>query len=143
MRDKVLGDTRWANADCFAADLSNPFDVEKLVSQTCVVANIAGPFMLTGGERIVEACIHYDTDYCDVSGEIPWSAKLLEFHDLAREAGVYIVPSAAFAGGVPDLGCYLIQRGAPRRANKIGIQTEWESLTKSGMPRVFFHSESY
>ena len=57
------------------------------------------PRRLTGGERLVEACIHYDTDYCDVSGEIPWSAKLLEFHDVARDAGVYIVPSTAYAGG--------------------------------------------
>ena len=34
-----------------------------------------------------------------MSGEIPWSAKLLEFHDVARDAGVYIVPSTAYAGG--------------------------------------------
>ena len=73
--------------------------MEALVSSCRVVCNIAGPFMLTGGERLVEACIHYDTDYCDVSGEIPWSAKLLEFHDVARDAGVYIVPSTAYAGG--------------------------------------------
>ena len=57
------------------------------------------------GERLVEACIHYDTDYCDVSGEIPWSAKLLEFHDVARDAGVYIVPSTAYAGGAISASC--------------------------------------
>ena len=99
MRDKVLSGTRWANCDCVSCDLKEPFEVEALVSSCRVVCNIAGPFMLTGGERLVEACIHYDTDYCDVSGEIPWSAKLLEFHDVARDAGVYIVPSTAYAGG--------------------------------------------
>ena len=99
MRDKVLAGTRWANCDCVSCDLKEPFEVEALVSSCRVVCNIAGPFMLTGGERLVEACIHYDTDYCDVSGEIPWSAKLLEFHDVARDAGVYIVPSTAYAGG--------------------------------------------
>ena len=99
MRDKVLAGTRWASCDCVSCDLKEPFEVEALVSSCRVVCNIAGPFMLTGGERLVEACIHYDTDYCDVSGEIPWSAKLLEFHDVARDAGVYIVPSTAYAGG--------------------------------------------
>ena len=70
------------------------------------------PRRLTGGERLVEACIHYDTDYCDVSGEIPWSAKLLEFHDVARDAGVYIVPSTAYAGGLPDIMCYAMAKEA-------------------------------
>mmetsp|Transcript_291 Transcript_291/g.400 ORF Transcript_291/g.400 Transcript_291/m.400 type:complete len:559 (+) Transcript_291:81-1757(+) len=106
MRDKVLAGTKWANIDCLTADLSNPFDVERIVSQCRVIVNIAGPFMKTGGERLVEACIHYDTDYCDVSGETPWTAMLLEFHDLAWENGVYIVPSSAYAGGLPDILAY-------------------------------------
>ena len=100
--------TKWANADCLKCNMDNPFEVENLVANCCVVGNIAGPFMLTGGERLVEACIHYDTDYCDVSGEIPWSAKILQFHDLARDAGVYIVPSAAYAGGLPDIMAYMM-----------------------------------
>ncbi|KAH8094184.1 oxidoreductase [Aureococcus anophagefferens] len=108
MRDKILGGTKWANADCLKCNMDNPFEVENLVANCCVVGNIAGPFMLTGGERLVEACIHYDTDYCDVSGEIPWSAKILQFHDLARDAGVYIVPSAAYAGGLPDIMAYMM-----------------------------------
>lgn len=114
-RDKVLGGTKWANVDCFAADLSNAFDVERLVTSCRCVVNVAGPFMLTGGERVVEACIHYDTDYCDVSGEVPWTAKLLEFHDAAWEAGVYIVPSAAYAGGMPDVLTYAVVQEVQKR----------------------------
>ena len=78
------------SCDCVSCDLKEPFQVEALVSSCRVVCNIAGPFMLTGGERLVEACIHYDTDYCDVWGD-SLGAKLLEFHDVARDAGVYIV----------------------------------------------------
>lgn len=110
MRDKILGGTKWANVDCIKCNLDNPFEVEAIVSQCSVIANIAGPFMLTGGERLVEACIHYDTDYCDVSGEIPWSAKIMQYHDLARDASVYIVPSAAYAGGLPDTMAYLMAK---------------------------------
>ena len=112
MKEKILGGTRWAQMDCLACDLRNARQVEDLVTSTRVVANLAGPFMKTGGETLVEACIHYDADYCDVSGEIPWSCTLLEtFHDLARSKGVYIVPSAAYAGGLPDiLGYVAVQK---------------------------------
>jgi len=110
VRDRILAGTKWADTPCLKCNLDNPFDIERLVSSTRVVANIAGPFMLTGGERLVEACIHYDTDYTDVSGEVPYSAKLLEYHDLAWDAGVYIVPSAAFAGGMPDVGSYVVAK---------------------------------
>ena len=51
-----------------------------------VVINVAGPFMLTGGEALVEACIEYDTDYVDVNGEIPYAARLLEWHEPALKA---------------------------------------------------------
>ncbi len=71
----------------------------KWVVSVSILRPFDAPRRLTGGERLVEACIHYNTDYCDISGEIPWSAKLLEFHDVARDAGVYIVPSTAYAGG--------------------------------------------
>jgi len=121
MRDKVLGGTKWANADCLAANLADPLDVEALVTSCRCVANVAGPFMLTGGERLVEACIHYDTDYCDVSGEVPWTAKLMEFHDAAWEAGVYIVPSAAYAGGMPDLLTYIAVQE---------VQARWGETTR-------------
>ena len=73
--------------------------------------------MLTGGEALVEACIQCDTDYVDVNGEIPYTARLLEWHEQALSAAVHIVPCAACAGGLPDLGACRysrISRGAAR-----------------------------
>ena len=78
LRDKVLGGTRWQDCPIIEASLDNPFDVEKLVHECSVIVNVAGPFMHTGGEALVEACIEYDTDYTDVNGEIPYGARLLE-----------------------------------------------------------------
>ena len=37
---------------------------------------------------------------------------MLEFHDVARDAGVYIVPSTAYAGGLPDIMCYAMAKEA-------------------------------
>lgn len=127
-----------SHRDCIAADLANPFDVETIVTSCRCIVNVAGPFMLTGGENVVEACIHYDTDYCDVSGEIPWSARLLEFHDLAWEAGVYIVPSAAFAGGMPDVLTYMAVRevwqrfGEPTRKVHGYVEGGGDAMAPSG-----------
>ncbi|KAJ8605428.1 hypothetical protein CTAYLR_003301 [Chrysophaeum taylorii] len=121
LRDQILGGTKWETVECMEADLMNPNDVERLVSSCRCVVNLAGPFVLSGGERLVEACVHYDTDYCDVSGEIPWNVKLMEFHDVAWETGVYLVPSAAFAGGMPDLLSYVaVQKLQDERAEATG-----------------------
>merc|ERR1712187_148052 len=42
-----------------------------------------------------------------ISGEIPWTLRVLDLHDYAVNKGVFIIPSAASAGGYPDLGVYL------------------------------------
>ena len=36
------------------ASLDNVFDIERMVHECAVVINVAGPFMLTGGEALVE-----------------------------------------------------------------------------------------
>ena len=92
--------------DVIRASLDNVFDIERMVHECRVVVNVAGPFMLTGGEALVEACIEYDTDYVDVNGEIPYAARLLEWHEPALKAAVHVVPCAAYAGGMPDLGVF-------------------------------------
>ena len=92
--------------DVIRASLDNVFDIERMVHECRVVVNVAGPFMLTGGEALVEACIEYDTDYVDVNGEIPYAARLLEWHEPALKAAVHVVPCAAYAGGMPDLGAF-------------------------------------
>ena len=57
-----------------------------------------------------EACIEYDTDYIDVNGEVPFTKKLIQYHEWAKTNGVLVVPNAAGAGGIPDVGCYYTAR---------------------------------
>ena len=66
----------------------------------------------------VEACIEYDADYIDVNGEIPFSAKLIEYHDWARNNDVLVVPNCAGAGGVPDVGAFYTFRKLQERIAK-------------------------
>jgi short subunit dehydrogenase-like uncharacterized protein len=41
-----------------------------------------------------------------VNGEVPFTKKLLKYHDWAKANRVLVVPNAAGAGGVPDVGCF-------------------------------------
>ena len=97
MRDKVLAGTRWANCDCVSCDLKEPFEVEALVSSCRVVCNIAGPFMLTGGERGSES----------VRGGVltPGIAGKHVLFDRIRAAGMGFIdwsPGTSWDGVKPD-----------------------------------------
>eukprot|EP00928_Gymnodinium_smaydae_P072494 TRINITY_DN55847_c0_g1_i1.p1 TRINITY_DN55847_c0_g1~~TRINITY_DN55847_c0_g1_i1.p1 ORF type:complete len:368 (-),score=87.59 TRINITY_DN55847_c0_g1_i1:145-1248(-) len=83
------------------------FSIIDMVKSAHVIINVAGPYILTQGEVLIDACIHLGTDYLDISGEIPWSLRVMDLHEHARQRGVFVVPSAASAGGIPDLGVYL------------------------------------
>ncbi len=75
----------------------------------------------------MEACIEYDTDYIDVNGEIPFSAKLIEYHDWARSNDVLIVPNCAGAGGVPDVGAFYTFRKLQERIAKARLDQSEKS----------------
>lgn len=140
MRDKICkGIPELENTPCFGCSLTNPHEVINLVLETRVVANIAGPFMITGGEAFVEACAEFQTDYVDCNGEIPYTFKLLDFHHLAREFGTRIVPCAAYAGGMPDVAVFecakLVRErynGAKCRQVRCYAETEGEGSGASG-----------
>jgi len=54
--------------------LSDARAIRQMCLSADVIINIAGPFMKTGGDLLVEGCLHYGTDYVDVNGEIPCAA---------------------------------------------------------------------
>lgn len=118
MKDKILADhpdCEWADIPIMKADLADPHDIRKLVLSCDCVVNIAGPFMLTGGEMLVEACVQYECDYVDVNGEVPYTYRLLEYHEIAKATNTYIVPNCAFAGGATDITSWLATQELRKR----------------------------
>jgi short subunit dehydrogenase-like uncharacterized protein len=107
MRDKEFAGTPWADTPCISAQYDDLVSVIDMVKACHVIVNVAGPYMLTEGELLVDACIYLKTDYIDISGEVPHSLKVYKLHQQAKEAGVMVVASAAAAGGFPDMGMYL------------------------------------
>ncbi|MFD4693959.1 saccharopine dehydrogenase family protein [Streptomyces sp. NPDC058463] len=67
------------------------------------VVNCAGPFLATA-PAVAEAALRAGLPYLDVSAEQGVTAALFDtYGDEAREAGVVLVPSLAFYGGLGDL----------------------------------------
>merc|ERR1719454_2455674 len=109
MRDRQFKDTKWADAPILAADFDDVVSVVDMVKSAHVIVNLAGPYMLTEGEVLIDACIWCKTDYVDVSQEIPWSLRVKELHRHAIDAGVMVVPSAG-GSAYSDLGVYMLAK---------------------------------
>jgi len=109
MRDREFDGTEWADTPILEADFEDVVSIIDLVKSAKCIVNLAGPYMLSEGEVLVDACIWCKTDYVDVSQEIPWSLRVKELHKYAVDAGVKVVPSAA--GSVyADLGVYVMAK---------------------------------
>lgn len=109
MRNREFKGTRWADTTVLEASFDDCVSIVELVKSAHVIVNAAGPYMLTEGEVLIDACIWCKTDYVDISQEIPWSLRIKELHKYARDAGVMIVPSAA-GTAYADLGTFLLAK---------------------------------
>lgn len=107
MKDKVFSKHEYNfDPDVIQCSLDDGLAMRRMCLEADCIVNIAGPFMLTGGEMLVQACLQFGTDYVDVNGEIPYTNELLKYHDAALQSGTFIVPNAAFAGGGCDVGSW-------------------------------------
>lgn len=80
--------------------------------QTRVVASTVGPYALYG-EPLVQACADSGTDYCDLTGEVPWMRRMIErYSDVAKQSGARIVHCCGFDSIPSDLGVWFLQQEA-------------------------------
>eukprot|EP00440_Ansanella_granifera_P052683 gb/GFBE01057123.1/.p1 GENE.gb/GFBE01057123.1/~~gb/GFBE01057123.1/.p1 ORF type:complete len:553 (+),score=138.85 gb/GFBE01057123.1/:1-1659(+) len=109
MRDREFRNTPWEDTPVLSASYDDVVSIIDLVKSAHVIVNIAGPYMLTEGEVLVDACIWCKADYVDVSMEVPWGLRIKELHRYALEAGVMVVPSCC-SSAYPDLGVHLLAK---------------------------------
>jgi len=85
------------------ATLDDAATLDKALHGTRAIINCAGPFVDTA-ELVVGAALRAGIHYVDVAAEQLSIAKTLErFDEPARKAGVAVVPSMAYFGGLGDL----------------------------------------
>ncbi len=109
-----LGDLA-AKLPLIVADSHNRASLDALVARTRAVCSTVGPYALHGSS-LVAACVAAGTDYCDLTGEVPWMRRMLDEHwQAARESGARIVHCCGFDSIPSDLGVWFLQKQAIER----------------------------
>jgi len=112
-----LGDGA-ADLPLITADSHDRASLDALVQRTRVVCTTVGPYALHGSE-LVAACCEHGTDYCDLSGEVPWMRKMIDQHAAAAEkSGARIVHCCGFDSIPSDLGVWFLQQAADETFGK-------------------------
>jgi short subunit dehydrogenase-like uncharacterized protein len=103
------------NLEVLVADAADEDSLRMLCAATRVVISTVGPYALYG-EPLVKTCVALGTDYCDLTGEVQWIAKMLEeYEDQAKITGARIVNSCGFDSLPSDLGVYFLQQHAKQK----------------------------
>ncbi len=97
------------------ADAADEAALRRLCAHTQVVVSTVGPYALYGS-TLVKVCAETGTDYCDLTGEVQWIARMIETHGpAAQRSGARIVHCCGFDSIPSDLGVQFLQREALRR----------------------------
>jgi short subunit dehydrogenase-like uncharacterized protein len=92
--------------------------LKAITSRTDVIISTVGPYALYGKE-LVNACVQTKTDYCDLTGEIPFVKDSVDsFHERAKTNEVKIVHSCGYDSIPSDIGCLLLQEKAIEKHGK-------------------------
>lgn len=112
-----LGD-RASSLPLIVADSHDRGSLDRLVQRTRVVCTTVGPYALHGSE-LVAACCANGTDYCDLSGEVPWMRRMIDQHaEAANKSGARIVHCCGFDSIPSDMGVWFLQRAAIEKFGK-------------------------
>ncbi|MCP3097873.1 saccharopine dehydrogenase NADP-binding domain-containing protein [Myxococcus sp. K15C18031901] len=85
------------------ASVDEPESLVRALAGARAVINCAGPFVRTA-EPLIAAALSAHVHYVDVAAEVEVAATTLErYAARARDAGIVVLPSMAFYGGLGDL----------------------------------------
>ena len=97
------------------ADAADEAALRKLCASTRVVVSTVGPYALYGSP-LVKVCAESGTDYCDLTGEVQWIARMIRAHeDTAKKSGARIVHCCGFDSIPSDLGVHFLQSESRKR----------------------------
>jgi len=86
-----------------------------MVDNTKVVLSTVGPYALYG-KKLVEACAVSGTDYCDLTGEIPFVQEMMDQHAVqARASGARILNCCGVDSLPSDLGVWSLDKIARKQ----------------------------
>jgi short subunit dehydrogenase-like uncharacterized protein len=104
-----------ADLPLLVGDAMDAKAMDAIAGATKVVCTTVGPYARYGGE-LVAACARNGTDYCDLTGEVPWIRAMIDAHHATAQAsGARIVHCCGFDSIPSDLGVLLLQEEMKRR----------------------------
>ncbi|XP_037913303.1 saccharopine dehydrogenase-like oxidoreductase [Hermetia illucens] len=114
------------------ADINDEKSLVAMAEQCKIIVNCCGPYRFYG-EPVVKACINAGTHHVDVSGEPQYMERMqLEYNDLAREKGVYIVSACGFDSIPADMGTIFLEEHFDGVVNS--VETYLETWVSGGNP---------
>ncbi len=97
-----------ASLEILVADSADLGSLEAVARSTRVVCTTVGPYATHGGP-LVNACAMHGTDYCDLTGEVPFIRRSIdENHARAEATQARIVHSTGFDSIPSDLGVWML-----------------------------------
>lgn len=99
----------------FVGDAHDRQFLRSMVDSTKVVLTTVGPYALHGKE-LVEACAISGTDYCDLTGEIPFIQEMMDQHGTqAKASGARILNCCGVDSLPSDLGVWTLNEISKRK----------------------------
>lgn len=110
VREDCLSKNQRSSLPILLADSEDPASLAALVARTKVVCTTVGPYAKYG-TPLVAACVEAGTDYCDLTGEVQWMARVIPAYQGAAEAsGARIVHTCGFDSIPFDIGNWYLQQ---------------------------------
>ena len=112
-------DSHSVNIETYVADSFNSKSLDVLTSSCHVIISTVGPY-LKYGLPLVESCVKNHTNYCDLTGEVPFIKESIDlFHEKAFSRRCKIIHSCGFDSIPSDLGVLLLQKDSIEKFNKV------------------------
>lgn len=114
------------------ADANDEAALKAMCEQANAVVSTVGPYMLYGS-TLVKVCAETGTDYCDLTGEVPWIRNMIGAHsEQAVQTGARIVHCCGFDSIPSDMGVWHLQREARNRFSAPATRVKMRVKTAKG-----------
>ncbi len=119
---------RCAELPILVADATDEAALLAIARQARVICSTVGPY-LRHGLPLVAACARAGSDYCDLTGEVPFIHASIERNlSTARESGARLLHACGFDSIPSDLGVFALhqhmaERGLPLREARLFVHS--------------------
>lgn len=115
VRKTCLPDAQHNELALILADSGDDSSLKAMAARTRVVCSTVGPYAKFG-TPLVAACTAEGTDYCDLTGEVQWMARVIkQYREAAQASGARIVHTCGFDSVPFDMGNWYLQREMQER----------------------------